>query len=106
MTRAPFLAAAALSLALGACAHSYESRIRSNLMDAGLSRSVAGCVAERMVDRLSRDQLHSIARLGKSTDRNLRDMTLGQFLRHYRAALDPEVYGVMTRAGVGCAIAG
>ena len=105
MTRT-LLAASAAALALSACAHSYESRIRSNLMDAGLSRSVADCVAERMVDRLSRSQLHSIARLGRNTDRNIRDMTIDQFLRHYRAALDPEVYAVMARAGVGCAIAG
>ena len=106
MTRAAFLPAAALTLALGACAHSYEDRIRSNLMDAGLSRSVAGCVADRMVDRLSSDQLRSIARLGGGSDRRLRDMTIGEFLRHYRAALDPEVYAVLARAGVGCSIAG
>ncbi len=100
------LLTAAAATALSACAHTYESRIRENLMAAGLSRSVSDCVAERMVDRLSRAQLHSIARLGERRDRNLRDMTIGDFLRHYRAALDPEVYEVMTRAGIGCAIAG
>jgi hypothetical protein len=98
--------AAAALLALAACAHNYESRIRSNLVDAGLSRSVAGCVAERMVDRLSTRQLDSLARLGRGSNRSLGDMTLNQFLRQYRAALDPEVYEVLTRAGIGCAIAG
>ena len=100
------LAACAAALALSACAHSYESRIRSNLVDAGLSRSVAGCIADRMVDRLSRRQLDSVARLGRGANRSVGDMTIDQFLRHYRAALDPEVYAVLTRAGVGCAIAG
>lgn len=100
------LITAASAVALAGCAHSYESRIRSGLMDAGLSRPLAGCVADRMVDRLSTRQLDSIARLSRGSDRNLRDMTIAQFLRHYRAGLDPEVYEVITRAGIGCAIAG
>jgi hypothetical protein len=99
------LAAAALVLAAG-CAHNYESRIRSNLVEAGLSRSVADCVAERMTDRLSNRQLDSLARLGRGSNRPLGEMSLNQFLRQYEAVLDPEVYSVLTRAGIGCAIAG
>ncbi len=94
------------AIAVAGCAHTYESRIESSLRDAGLSRSMAGCVADRMVDRLSSSQLNSLARLGRGAGRNARDMTIDQFLRHYRAALDPQVYEVITRAGIGCAIAG
>lgn len=105
MTRRLVLAAAA-ALAASACAPVYESRIRSSLVDAGLSRSVAGCMAERMVDRLSTAQLNDLARATRGSSRKIRDMTLSQFLRHYRAALDPEIYEVLTRAGLGCAIRG
>ena len=97
----PILAAA---FALAGCSTLYENRIESKLVDAGLSPPVAACLAERMVDRLSRRQLHDIGRLagGRAT----RGMNLRQFLRHYRAALDPEVYSVLTRAGLSCALAG
>jgi hypothetical protein len=42
----------AIALALGACA-TPETRIRTALTDAGLSKPIAGCMADRMVDRLS-----------------------------------------------------
>jgi hypothetical protein len=103
MIRLPFLAAAAL--ALSGCATLYESRIESKLVDAGLSPPVAACVAERMVDRLSRRQLHDIGRLAGGR-RRVADMNLGQFLRQYRAALDPKVYRVLAGAGLRCALAG
>ena len=97
----PILAAA---FALAGCSTLYENRIESKLVDAGLSRSVAACLAERMVDRLSRRQLRDIGRLAGG--RRTADMNLRQFLRHYRAALDPEVYSVLTRAGLRCALVG
>ena len=98
----PILAAA---FALAGCSTLYENRIESSLVDAGLSPPVAACLAERMVDRLSRRQLHDIGRLAGG-GRAARDMNLRQFLRHYRAALDPKVYSVLTRAGLRCALAG
>ena len=97
----PILAAA---FALAGCSAIYENRVESKLVDAGLSPPVAACMAERMVDRLSRKQLHDIGRLagaGRKADMNLR-----QFLRQYRAAVDPEVYSVLTTAGLRCALAG
>ena len=97
----PILAAA---FALAGCSAIYENRVESKLVDAGLSPPVAACMAERMVDRLSRKQLHDIGRLagaGRKADMNLR-----QFLRQYRAAVDPEDYSVLTTAGLRCALAG
>ena len=97
----PILAAA---FALAGCSAIYENRVESKLVDAGLSPPVAACMAERMVDRLSRKQLQDIGRLagaGRKADMNLR-----QFLRQYRAAVDPEVYSVLTTAGLRCALAG
>jgi hypothetical protein len=91
----------AAALTLSGCATIYESHIESKLVDAGLAPPVAGCIAERMVDRLSRRQLDDIGRLAGGRS----GMSLAQFLRHYRAALDPHVYSVLAGAGVRCALA-
>ena len=108
MFRSPILpVAAALSLlSLAGCATVYETHIESKLVDAGLSPPVASCIADRMVDRLSRRQLDSIGRVAAGSRRRVGEMSLDQFLHHYRAALDPEVYSVLVGAGVRCALAG
>lgn len=93
-------------VALGACATSYESRLRGTFMDAGLSRSVSSCMADRLVDRLTNDQLRSLVRLTGMRDRDVRDMTVEAFLRRSRALVDAEIYAEVTRVGLGCAIAG
>jgi hypothetical protein len=59
-----------------------------------------------MVDRLSRRQLDGIGRLAGGSRRPVGEMSLAQFLHHYRAALDPKVYRVLIGAGVHCAFAG
>jgi hypothetical protein len=92
----------ALALALASCSAVAESRIKSALTDAGLSESLSECMAERMVNKLSSDQLRSLGRL--SEDSKKQKMNLPEFLIQYRAALDPEVYAVITRAGLGCAL--
>jgi hypothetical protein len=99
---APLLAA----LLVAGCATSVESRVESKLIEAGLSRPMASCMAERLVDRLSNDQLRELGGLANLRDRNLGTMTIEQLLRHLRASVDPQVYEVVTRAGIGCAIAG
>ena len=46
----------AASLMLGGCA-TPETRLRTGLNNAGLSKAMSACMAERMVDRLSLLQL-------------------------------------------------
>jgi hypothetical protein len=104
MLRSATLALAS-TFALAACAATYESRIESSLVNAGLSRPVAGCMAERMVDRLSGEQLRSLGRLSGLRG-NVGNMRVDEFLRRAGMLVDPEVYAVITRAGLGCAIAG
>lgn len=94
------------TLLVAGCATSVESRVESKLIEAGLSRPMASCMAERLVDRLSNDQLRELGGLASLPDRNLGTMTIEQLLRHLRASVDPQVYEVVTRAGIGCAIAG
>ena len=103
MRLAPAVAAAVL--ALSACAHSYESRIRDNLVSAGFSRSLAGCTADRLVDRLSDRQLRSLSRLGRASNRSVGDMTIEQVLDELRGAVDPEIYEAVSRAALSCALA-
>ena len=98
------LIVASALLALSACA-TPETRVRTALMDAGLSKPVSRCMAQRMVDRLSLGQLQKLSRLGALRDTKIHNLTVGEFLRQTRALGDPEILTVVTTAGVGCAIA-
>jgi hypothetical protein len=90
-------------IALAACA-SPESRLRSGLMDAGLSRNQSSCMAERMTDKLSITQLIRLSSLSKVKGQDVRDMSAKEFLHNVRALRDPEIVSVSTRAFLGCAI--
>jgi hypothetical protein len=93
-------------VALSACATpSPEARVRSRLIEAGLSQPMASCMAERLVDRLSIQELRRLSSLGKLRDREIGEMTVDKFLRHIRALQDPHILKVVTTAGIGCAIA-
>jgi hypothetical protein len=90
--------------ALAACA-TPETRVRTALMDAGLSRPVATCMAQRMVDRLSLSQLQRLSRLSGLSQQRIGDLTIAEFMRKARALGDPEILTVVTTAGIGCSIA-
>ncbi len=91
-------------LALTACA-TPETRVRTALIDAGLSRPVASCMAQRMVDRLSLGQLQKLSRLSGISKTQIGQLTVGELLRRTKALGDPEILTVVTTAGLGCAIA-
>jgi hypothetical protein len=91
-------------LALSACA-TPETRVRTALMDAGLSRPIATCMAQRMVDRLSLGQLQRLSRLSGIGQTQIGQLTVREFLKKTAALGDPEILGVVTTAGLGCAIA-
>lgn len=95
----PLFALAAMS----ACA-SPEQKLRMGLMDAGLSPNMAGCMAERMVDRLSLVQLRRLSSLSKIKESDLRQLSIEEFLYKVRALKDPEILTITTKAGLGCAI--
>lgn len=91
-------------LAIAGCA-TPETRVRTALMDAGISRPVATCMAQRMVDRLSLGQLQKLSRLSGMSRTQIGQLSVGELLRRARALGDPEIVSVVTTAGVGCAIA-
>ncbi len=98
------LALALPLLALSACA-TPETRVRTALIDAGLPRSIATCMAQRMVDRLSIGQLQRLSHLSGLNERTIGQMTVREFIRKADALGDPQILTVVTTAGLGCAIA-
>lgn len=94
---------AALPLALLAGCATPETRLRNGLVEAGLSKGIATCMAERMIDRLSLLQLRRLSALGSLGDKPLRELSLEQFLRKVRALKDPEILGVTTSSAAICA---
>ena len=97
------LAVLSLSLlALKACA-TPEARLRTGLVDAGLSQSIASCMAERMVDRLSLLQLRRLGSLSTLKDKRMSELSLNQFLHKVRALKDAEILTVTTSSAALCA---
>ena len=90
-------------LALSACA-TPETRLRTGLMNAGLSAGQSGCMADRMVDKLSLLQLRRIASLKNFQKERIGDMTVERFLHNMRSLEDAEILTVTTRAALSCAI--
>jgi hypothetical protein len=91
------------ALALSACT-TPETRVRTALMDAGLSRPISACMADRMVDRLSLIQLNKLSGLKKLRGQDMRKITVEDFLKRTRSLQDPEILGVVSASGLICAI--
>lgn len=102
MIRNIFVVAAA-ALSLSACA-TPETRVRTALIDAGLSKPIASCMADRMVDRLSLIQLNRLSGLKKLRGQDMRKVTVDEFLKRTRSLQDPEILGVVTSSGLICAV--
>ncbi|WP_411339613.1 hypothetical protein V6U71_17385 [Sphingopyxis sp. J-6] len=90
------------ALALSACA-TPETRLRTGLVNAGLSQAIAACMADRMVDRLSLVQLRRLGSLGSLKDKRMSDLSFNQFLHKVRALKDPEILTVTTSSAAVCA---
>lgn len=96
------LVPALLALALSACA-TPETRLRTGLVNAGLSKPIAACMADRMVDRLSLVQLRRLDSLASLRDKRASDLTFNQFLHKVRALKDAEILTVTTSSAALCA---
>jgi len=103
-----WIATVAATLALSACA-SPEARIADKLMDYGFDRPTATCVGRELEDRLSNRQLRTLANLAADISRegrDVRDMSVRELADRVRRTGDPELFAVLTRAGIGCAVLG
>ena len=93
-------------VAVAGCATvSPEARVRNKLIEAGIRPPVAGCMAERMVDRLSLVQLKRLQSLGGLGNHDVRGMSIDELVHRLRALQDPEIVSVVLKAGIGCSIA-
>jgi hypothetical protein len=100
-------AALLLLLPLAACAASPEQRVRAALVDAGVKEEVARCMAERMVAKLSIEQLQELKRLGSLAKEDPgKKMTPRRILRQVEALGDPEVVSVTSHAAIVCYVMG
>ncbi len=94
-------------LALAGCAVTPEQKVRTALVDAGVSESVAKCMARPMARKLSIPQLLELKRLASLARADPeRKMTPKRILRRVEALGDPEIVAVTSRAAIGCTILG
>lgn len=91
-------------LLLAACAQPFEGRVATRLAEAGLSRPAAECMAERWVDRLSVLQLRKISSLAEDLRAEGRNLTISRFVDRVRRVDDPEIFEVVSRSAVACAL--
>lgn len=97
--RASAAALAALAIFAAACtpAKLAEGRVRSALLDAGLSEPNAACMAERMTDRLTLGQLRKLQAL-QSPKRSIAD-----YVMTVRRVGDRELIEVTVGSALLCA---
>ncbi len=99
-------AAALVAIAmLGGCVEKIaESRVRTALSEAGLSDANAQCMATRMVDRLTIDQLRKLEALKAREGERERPVTIGEFVERVRRVGDNEVVAVTASSAGLCAV--
>jgi len=96
--------AVALLLALAGCAQTIaESRVRAALEDAGLSSAQSECMAARMADRLTIEQLRKLEALGPREGEAGRRASLSDFVERVRRIGDAEVIAVTASSAGLCA---
>jgi len=89
-------------LALAGCATIAESRVENALLGAGLNQRIAGCMAGRMVDRLSISQLRRLEELRRPSA-NAREASVPDYLDRVRRVGDAEVLSVTASSAALCA---
>ncbi|MFZ2998252.1 hypothetical protein [Sphingobium sp.] len=105
ITIRPLACGLAATLLLASCASlSPESKLRTGLMEAGVSPHMAGCMAADMADRLSISQMKRLQSLGSLRKSHIGGMTIDRFLYKVRALEDPEIFVVSSKAAIRCAI--
>lgn len=95
-----------LGLALAGCMTvSKTERVREALLRAGLPPRMASCMADRLVERLSNDELRQLAHVAKLPRQDVGGMSIRDIEERVSAIGDPHIVKVVTKSGIGCAIA-
>lgn len=95
----------AVALLLAGCVEQIaESKVKSALLDAGLSERNSSCMAERMVDRLTIDQLRKLEQLKPRPGEPKTPTDLGGYVERVRRVGDVEVLTVTSSSAAICAV--
>ena len=98
---------AMLALLAGCASMTPEQEVRHRLIAAGLKPPVAACMAEKLVRRLSPDELRRLGHAAQLAEgRRIDDMTVRELVDRISAIGEPHIVEVVARGGIGCAIAG
>lgn len=79
-----------------------ESRVQSALVDAGLDRGNADCMASRMVDRLTIEQLRKLEGLKPQGNEPAQPTTLEGYIERVARVGDAEVLAVTSSSAALC----
>lgn len=94
-----------VALATGGCVQKIaESRVRSALVEAGLSDRNADCMAGRMVDRLTIGQLKKLEALKAKAGEREKPVTIAEYIERVRRVGDTEVVAVTASSAGLCAV--
>lgn len=95
-----------LALALLAGCASRSSRIEAALVKAGLSEHLATCLAPRLADRLTDDQLRTLAAAAKREPGDAGKLKAAEIVARVAGTGDPQIADVVSKAGLHCALNG
>jgi hypothetical protein len=92
---------------LAACSMvSPEARVRQKLIAAGVQPDMADCMAGKLVRKLDGDELRRLGQVARLPREHAGRMTMDELGDRLSALDDPHIVSVVTRVGLGCAIAG
>ena len=99
------LAGACAALALAGCVQTIaQGRVERALTDNGVGENTAACMAERMVDRLTIEQLKKLENLKPREGEGKRPTGVRDFLRRVNRVGDAEVVAVTGSSAALCAV--
>jgi hypothetical protein len=100
------LSLALVGIVAGCSSISPETKVRSKLIAAGVKPPMAECMAGKLVRKLDTGELQQLAQVAKLPRQHPGSMTFDELADRLRALNDPHIVNVVTRVGLGCAIAG
>ncbi|OBX20428.1 hypothetical protein A9995_01545 [Erythrobacter sp. QSSC1-22B] len=81
-----------------------ERRVETALVEAGVPQEQAGCMAARMTERLTLNQLRKLERLGAQQGETPVPLSPGEILTRVRRVDDPQAVEVTATAAAICAL--
>jgi len=104
---APFALTLALAGLVAGCASvSPEAKVRDKLIAAGVKPHMANCMADKLVRKLDYGELKELNAVAKLPRQHPGALSFDELTYRLQALNNPHIVTVVTRAGLGCAIAG